>query len=400
MKKLLLLGGSHYIIPVIQAAHDMGIYVITCDYLPGNVAHAYADEYHNVSIVEPEHVLELARNLSIDGIMSFATDPGVVVASYVAEQLNIPGCPYESTVILQNKDLFRSFLRDNNFHTPMAKSYHDVLHALEEIQKFSFPVIVKPVDSAGSKGVSRIDQIEDLADAFERAMANSKSGKVIIEEFIEQRGHSSDTECFSVNDELVFASFNCQCFDKEAMNPYVPSAFYWPSDMPSEIQRELRSEIQRLIRILHLGTSIYNVETRWGVDGHPYIMEISPRGGGNRLAEILKMACGTDLISNSIRAALGMTVDKMEDPVYQGVWAEYIVHGHQNGVFQDLVIEDSIARRYLVERDLWVKPGDSVHEFTGANQTLGTLVFQFDSVEQAQKALTNTREWIKIFIKT
>ena len=88
---------------MIKAAHDLGYYVITCDYLPDNIAHKYADEYHNVSIIDIEAVLALARELKIDGIMSFAVDPGVVTAAYVQEQMGLPACgPYESVCILQN----------------------------------------------------------------------------------------------------------------------------------------------------------------------------------------------------------------------------------------------------------------------------------------------------------
>ena len=82
-KRLMLLGGLRYLVPVIQAAHEQGYYVITCDYLPGNIAHRYSDEYCNVSIIDKEAVLAVAKEKEIDGIMSFAVDPGVVTAAYV-----------------------------------------------------------------------------------------------------------------------------------------------------------------------------------------------------------------------------------------------------------------------------------------------------------------------------
>ena len=107
MKKILLLGGSRYLLPVIKSAHELGLYVITCDYLPDNIAHKYSDEYVNVSIIDKEAVLEVAKKLEIDGIMSFATDPGVVTAAYVAEKLGLPyGGSYESVSILQDKRPF------------------------------------------------------------------------------------------------------------------------------------------------------------------------------------------------------------------------------------------------------------------------------------------------------
>ena len=123
-KKLMILGGSRYALPVIEAAHRLGLYVITCDYLPDNYAHRFSDEYCNVSIIDQEATLEAARRLEIDGIVSFACDPGVVTAAYVAEKMGLPNVgPYESVCILQNKGRFRRFLAENGFTVPTARQY-------------------------------------------------------------------------------------------------------------------------------------------------------------------------------------------------------------------------------------------------------------------------------------
>ena len=206
-KRILLLGGLRYLLPVIKTAHDLGYYVITCDYIPSNIAHKYSDEYHNVSIIDKEAVLALAQELQIDGIMSFAVDPGVVTAAYVQERLGLPGNPYESVLILQNKDLFRNFLREHGFTVPASRSFSSMEEALLDRSWYVFPVIVKPTDSAGSKGVMRVDSFADLELALQEAFAHSLSHRVIVEEFIEKQGCSSDTDCFSVDGELKFISF-------------------------------------------------------------------------------------------------------------------------------------------------------------------------------------------------
>ena len=217
MKKLLLLGGSRYLLPVIREAKALGIYTISCDYLPDNIAHRYSDEYHNVSLIEKDSVLALARELEIDGIMSFACDPGVVTAAYVAEKLSLPSCgPCKSVEILQNKNLFRAFLRDNGFNVPKFRDYGSIEEAISDSSYFSFPVIVKPVDSAGSKGVSRADSASMLEKACKYAMDNSIGGRIIVEEFITQQGFASDTDSFSIDGKLCFCSFNSQYFDKNA----------------------------------------------------------------------------------------------------------------------------------------------------------------------------------------
>ena len=388
-KKLMLLGGIRYLLPVIEAAHKLGAYVITADYLPDNIAHKYSDEYVNVSIIDREAVLKVAKEKQIDGILSFGVDPGVVTAAYVAEKMGLPSPPLKSVEILQNKDKFRDFLEANGFNCP--KRYKPT----DEIE---YPAIVKPVDSAGSKGCSRVNTPSELAAAIEYARLESHSGRIIIEQFLANAYSSSDTDSFSINNELVFCSFNCQHFDATAPNPYTPAAFSWPSDMPIAAQEELRHEIQRLIKLLNLGTSIYNIETRVATDGKPYIMELSPRGGGNRLSEVLKLATGQDLIENCVRGALSLPMLPMSDPVYNGSWAEFIVHSNRTGSFSVLEIDKDFAEQHLVQNDLWVKPGDKVSAFTGANQTIGTLVLKFDSHVQAERYLSMTNELYDVVI--
>ena len=181
----MLLGGLRYLLPVIKAAHEQGYYVITADYLPDNVAHKYSDEYCNVSIIDKEAVLEAARRLKIDGIMSFACDPGVVAASYVQNEMGLPSFgPFESVEILQNKDKFRRFLATNGFNVPWAFGFASKDEAWANRDKFGYPLIVKPTDSAGSKGCTRVDDESHLMSAIEYAFKYTFGGHIIIEEFI------------------------------------------------------------------------------------------------------------------------------------------------------------------------------------------------------------------------
>lgn len=382
-------------LPVIKEAHDLGYYVITCDYFPENIAHRFSDQYCNVSIVDKERILQLAKELNVDGIMSFATDPGVTTAAYVCEKLGLPTCPYKSAVILQNKDQFRDFLRENGFNVPLSAGYDNVTAALKECSKYHWPVIVKPVDSAGSKGVTKVDSPVDLETGIRTALKFSLSGRFIIEEFIEKMGDSSDTDCFSVDGKLAFVSFSNQKFDESSGNPHTPAAFSWPSKMPDAYQEELASELQRLITLLHLGTSIYNVETRVGTNGKPYIMEFTPRGGGNRLAEILHYATGVNLIRNAVRAAVGeKNLDVTQKP-YVGHWGEYIIHSNISGVFDSLDIAEEL-RPFIYETDLWLEKGDMIQAFTGANAAIGTIVLRFDGEEDLDQYMSHIGDLVYV----
>ena len=399
MKKLMILGGSRYALPVIEAAKKLGIYTITADYLPDNIAHKYSDEYVNVSIVDKEATLEVARRLNIDGIMSFGCDPGVITAAYVAEKMGLPNVgPYESVCILQNKGRFRKFLTEHGFTVPTAKGYKDVDKALEDIEMFHWPVIVKPTDSAGSKGVTRVNNPDELKKSIEYALSYSRSSEFIIEDFITQHGFSSDTDSFSVDGELKFVSFNCQRFDANAINPYTPAAYSWPSSMSTEHQEELKNEIQRLIKLLGMRTAVYNIETREGTDGKAYIMEVSPRGGGNRLAECLRYATGVDMITNMVKYSVGLPIDNIEQKPCDGCWAEIILHSDKPGIFKELWVSDEIISN-VYERDLWIEEGDPVGGFEAANEAIGTLVLKMNSQEEINEVLSNLQSYVQVRIK-
>lgn len=398
-KKLMLLGGLRYLLPVIKAAHEQGYYVITADYLPDNIAHKYSDEYCNVSIVDKEAVLAAARRLKIDGIMSFACDPGVIAASYVQNQMGLPSFgPFESVEILQNKDKFRAFLAEHGFNVPKAKGFSSMEEALSDLAWYAYPIIVKPTDSAGSKGVTRVDKEEDLKPALEYAFRNSIKGNVIIESFIEKRGCSSDTDSYSENGKLKFVSFCAQRFDSNATNPYTPAAYSWPSTFTTKEEAYLTSEIQRLITLLDMKTCVYNIEVRVAPDGKPYIMELTPRGGGNRLCEMLRYATGVDMIMAITRAMVGDEPTLVEQKPYNGHWAEIILHADESGVFDHLEISEDLPAE-IVEEDIWVEKGDKVESFEGANNAIGTLVLKFQTDEELEKYITTQSEWLKVVVR-
>ena len=392
----MLLGGIRYLLPVIKAAHEQGYYVITADYLPNNIAHKFSDEYVNVSIVDKEAVLKVALEKQIDGIMSFGVDPGVVSASYVQEKMGLPSFgPYESVCILQNKDRFRAFLAEHGFNVPKAKGYGSIIEVLADKDTLDYPVIVKPTDSAGSKGVTRVDAPGQLEAAVSVAFDKSFSGHIIIEDFIEKQGCSSDTDSFSVDGKLKFVSFNAQYFDAKAANPYTPAAYTWPSTYTKEQEVYLTSEIQRLITLLGMKTNIYNIETRVGMNGKPYIMELTPRGGGNRLCEMLRYATGIDMITSMTRYIVGDSVPEIEQKPYDGHWAEIILHADKEGVFDHLEVSKDLPAE-VVEEDLWVKKGDCVNAFEGANNAIGTLVLRFDNRGMMEDYVQNIPSWLKV----
>ena len=399
-KKLMLLGGIRYLLPAIEAAHKHGCHVITVDYLPDNIAHKYSDEYRNVSIIDKEAVLALARELQIDGILSYAVDPGVVTAAYVAEQMGLPfTCSYEAASILQDKSKFRQFLTENGFNVPNAKGYTKAKDALLDVDYFNWPVVVKPVDSAGSKGVTKVDSPNDLQQAIVHALEESHNGHFIIEDFLELQGYQSSADCFSVDGKLVYADYSDQLFDKDAANPYTPALEIWPSTMSRANQDYLTKELQRLIALLHCGTGLYNVESRVCKNGKPYIMEVSPRAGGNRIAELQRIGTGIDLIEAEVCKAVGFPIPKISSPSYDGYYVNDIIHSQVAGIYQGIKYNETFRKDHVLSEAVYPEIGSHIEPFRGANNAIGSIFLHFNSREQMDEALARQHIWLKVKVK-
>lgn len=400
-KTLLILGGSLYIFPLINKCHELGIRVVTCDYLPHNYAHRFADEYINASIVDKDAILQVAQGVKADGIVSFAADPGVVTASYVAEKLGLPfEGSYESVSTLQHKDKFRAFLHDNEFNAPQSFAFSSLDEARPLTDSLPYPVIVKPTDSAGSKGVSRVDGPEAFVAAFENAISFSIEKKVIVEEFIDKAGFSSDADAFSVDGKMTCVSFTDQMFDLAAENEYTPAAYAMPSTMSDTAKQTLKDDLQRVCDLLGLQTGIYNIETRVNHQGKPYIMEMSPRGGGNRLAEMLRAAADQDLITATVLAAVGLPFDAPSMPTYDGCWYQTVVHSDIDGVFCGLDIDPDFQAAHVRDVSLWVEKGAAVHNYSSADLSFGSVFMRFDSRDELDAVLPIFNKLIRVNMNT
>lgn len=397
----MLLGGIRYLLPAIEAAHKHGIHVITVDYLPNNIAHKYSDEYHNVSILYKEAVLKLAQELKIDGILSYAVDPGVVAAAYVAEQMGLPfTCSYEAACILQDKSRFRQFLTEHGFNVPNAKGYNNPDEALEDVGFFNWPVIVKPVDSAGSKGVSRVDDPKNLPQAIAVALDASHNGHFIVEDFLELDGYQSSADCFSVDGKMVYADYSDQLFDKDAANPYTPALEIWPSTMQQKHQDYLTRELQRLLTLLHCGTGLYNVESRLCKNGKPYIMEVSPRAGGNRIAELQRIGTGIDLIEAEVLKSVGEPIPfEITMPQYDGCYMNDIVHSLHAGTYQGIEYDEQFKKEQLISEAIYPAVGDHVEAFHGANNAIGSIFLKFRNREELNQVLPIIDIKVKVIVK-
>lgn len=401
MKKILLLGGSAQQVVAIETAKKLGYYTVLCDFLKDNPGQYVADHFYLVSTTDKDAVLEVAQKEHVNGVLAYASDPAAPTAAYVAEKMGLPGNPYESVEILCNKDKFRAFLKENNFCTPEAKGYTDIDEALKDLKNglFKYPIIVKPVDSSGSKGVSRIDSFNQAGSFLKYAMSYSRGHRIIVEEFVEKYGYQIAGDGLSVDGKLVFRYFANDHFDTRCKNPFVPVAASFPYNMPNDVQDKIHNTIQRLLTLLGMRTSTYNFDMRIDKDFNVYLMEVAPRDGGNYIPQAIRYATGVDLVECSIKAAMGEKIYIPAQIQSNGCWAYYAVHSLKDGILERVVIDPAIEKNHVVENHLIVKPGDKIHSFIGANSTLGILVMKFDTLKQMLDMIEHADIWIQIEYK-
>ena len=373
-KKLLILGGTYFQIPAIEYAKKQGYYVITCDYLPNNPGHQYADEYHNVSTTDLEAVLLLSKKLQIDGILCFASDPAAPTAAYVSEQLGLPGNPLFKIEVLGEKHLWRQFLKENGFNTPKAKSYSNIDDLL--IDEWNFPVMVKPIDSSGSKGVTKVSKQSEFGKAFSYALEYSRAKLIIVEEFVERVGPQIGGDGFYGDDKLEFVCFGDQVVDID-VNPFVPCGMTFPAHISSDLEQKITKEIERAISMIGLKNLSFNLEVMVDKEGRVFLMELGPRNGGNCIPEVIHNYAGVDMVGLAVEAAMGNRMNIM--PTYSNhFFAYYALHSSTEGIYNGYEFSPNFKGE-LVDSYLFKKKGDKISSFQGSNATIGILLLEFTS---------------------
>lgn len=394
-----MLGGSLYQVYAIKEAVRLGYYVVTCDYLPSNPGHRFAHEYHNVSTTDKEAVLRLAKELQVDGVVAYASDPAAPTAAYVCEQLGLPTSPYRSVEILSNKDLFRAFLQEHGFNCPKAMGFLSYEEALARIDEFQLPVMVKPVDSSGSKGINKLTNKSQLKDFVEDALHYSRSKRFLIEEFIVKKGHQISGDAFSVDGKLVFHCLGNEFYDPTCDKDFAPLGECWPFQMDHKYIEDLEQQLQRLMTLLQMKSNAYNVEAIVGEDDKVYLLELGARSGGSLIPQVTEYATGVNMVTYVIKAAMGEDCSALSQVEPRGFWSNYMVHSKKTGKYVSIEFEETFQNKHLVDWVSDIKEGDEVHKFRDAQDCIGEFILKYDNMEQMFEVIKNIDKYVKVIVK-
>ena len=399
MKKILLLGGSFQQVIAIQTAKQLGYYTIVCDYLPDNPGQYIADKFYLVSTTDVEAIYEVAKKEDVNGILAYASDPAAVPAAIVSERLGLPTNPVRSVEILGIKQRWRQFLLEHHFACPKYYSFSSTTSIQDiyaHIGDFVFPIVVKPTDSSGSKGVTILTDQNNLKEAIDHAKSYSRNQILLIEEYICRKyPNVIGGDIFVYNGKIVlYGEMDCL---RDTSSPLIPIGKKCPTRLNNIQKEHIYKELQRVISTLNIKFGEMNIEIILDENDNVHFLELGPRAGGNMIPIQLSDIFGIDLVKANIQVAMGESPDFLQKPLQAnvGCFMHYVLHSYTNGIFIDVDIDQCISQN-IYRKVIYKNPGDSVECFDGAGKALGIIFLHFDSIEHMEYFCLNHSQLIRI----
>lgn len=385
-KKLLIAGGGYADIPLILSAKKLGYYVITSGNRPDEMGHKYSDEYRKADFSDREAILNLAISSKVSAICACCNDFSALSAAYTAEKLGLPGHDsYEVAKIIHYKDLYRKFAYENGIATPRAIAFANKRDALKEIKSLTCPIIIKPVDLTGGKGMFTINKITEAESAIEKALAISRMKKAVAEEFIFGSRHGFSA--FLVDGHVVFFFSDNEHY---YLNPYLVSAASTPAIVSPDVEKKLCADSEKIASLLSLKTGIFHIQ--YILRGEePVIIEICRRAPGDLYIKLVEHATGVDYSSWIIKSAAGLECSGLTQVRPKGFFTRHCVMGSRTGRLKDIVF-DPLLDNKIIDKLMWWKKGDQVTDFLTAK--FGIVFVKFNSQEEMMKTTERLQELI------
>lgn len=397
-RKLLLLGGSEAQLISIEKAKKLGYYTVLCDFLPDNPGQYIADSFHLVSTTDKDAVLAVAKEEEIDGIVAYSSDPAAPTAAYVANIMGLHGMNYNTVRHFCEKHMFREFLIENKFNVPKSIEIN-VPYSLDKIDysNLHFPIIVKPTDSSGSKGITVLEDEKELANALKYALEYSRNKTLIIEEFIiRDHPYVIEAEIFSINGKVVSWGLINSIRDPKS-NPLLPSAYSYPLDLPEERKAIVKNEVSRLVAATGNTSGAFNIEMIIDKYNRLFFLDAGPRNGGNMLPEFISMISHKDIVEATLRVAMGDLEDlNVElDGESGGYWGLGVLHTNEAGKFNGITYSP-LAKQSLIRENIQKKIGQNVRPFERCNDLVGLNFCRFNSKKERDEVMCNMYQSMKV----
>lgn len=391
---MLLLGGSHAEIPLIQAAQALGWFVITTGNNRDGLGHPYADKTVFADFSDKDAMLELARVECVTAVCSGCNDFALLSTAYVCEKLGLRGHDsYATSLEIHHKDKYRALATRLGIPTPKAITVHvDNVNEFESASALlTFPIIVKPVDLTGGKGIHRAISPKEACEAYKDACNRTRQDHVVVEEFVEGTNHGFSAMLVKGKVAFAFAD-NEQYY----VNKYLVSGANSPTTSDVSTLEKLRNYSERIACELNLVDGILHIQYIEKSDGTPVIIEICRRPPGDLYIKFVKYATGIDYPKFIVLAETGEDISGITDVPTRGFWLRHCIMSDHGGTVRDVTFSPEIQGN-IIEKFLWHKSGDRINDIL--TYKAGIVFFKFDNLEEMVDKTSKMPQLAKIVIE-
>ena len=397
-KKIMILGGSELQLPAILKAKEMGLDVVVCDYYPDCVGKKVPGVIGElISTYDFDAVLEAAKRHKIDAITTLCTDYPVRVVAYVAKSLGLPGISEETAFKATDKGEMRKCLSENGVPVPLFKIAKSRKEFLSLVKEFDGKCVVKAVDNSGSRGIQMIENPQDVdkaGQAYDYCFPFSRSGDVLIEEFME--GPEVCVETLNFDGKCHAIQITDQL---EKMPPYFTDAGY---NQPSLLNEDVKEKIKEVAVLAnnalknYIGSSCTEIIVT--KDG-PKVVEIGPRLAGDYMtSHLVPYSTGINMVEGIIKIALGEKPD-IEIKFEKGSCVRYYMNPVEGEIIDIKGVDEAMQTRGIKDVIFMKKIGDMATPLRSSNDRIGLVISQMDTARDAIKSCEEALNKIEIVVK-
>ena len=375
-QKIMILGAGVYQEPLIRTALSMNLEVHVASLLGDYPGIDVAPNFHPIDITDEKAILELCQELGIDGILTTATDICIPTIGLVVDNIGLPGTGYQSGFACMDKSIMKQKFIQKGVPTANYRDVNSIIEAVSFFEEINGPCVIKATDSSGSRGIIRVNRIDDIADAFNEAFSISKNGTVLIEEWI--NGDEFGAQAVVVGNKLILTMIHSDITTPPPRK--MPIGHGCPHPEEKRLLEKTKIAIQDAIKALEIQDAICNVDLIDSPNG-PILIEIAARMGGTCLPEVCGNYWGVNMYQLAINIALGQEVDIPITPSGKPTFA-HVLFSEKEGIY--------ISPGKMKENLDWkidLKEGELVKRFRGANDRFGHVIGSSDNISEIESII-------------
>lgn len=390
MKKIVILGGGNYQVPLIKAAKNQGYYVILCDFRENIPGKSLSDIHYQVDTLNFDEILSVCKKETPDGIVT-NSEPAIINCTKVSNYLGLPSNSVDSITNLISKNLFRKIQKTAGCFSPKSYVSSDLNELLNNIDKFSYPIIIKPAESSGTRGTKKINLLDTslIKNVFEECHKFSRNGLVEIEEFVEMPSlRTIEGEIFVHRSHILWDGLFLTCRSQD--RPMLPMTYIAPLLIDEQQLNIIKQTIERTLNQAKITEGEFNIEGYFNKNGDFFIIEINARQGGLFLPDFVYRCTGIDfyrlLVTISVgdnsywNELKGFTRHKI--PV-----TNHAVFSIKNGLYDGLTIDNSI-KKYVTNIREFKNQNEELRLTENATDVVALIELTFESSDE-QYMLSN-----------